>query len=473
MSSIVDGKKNVFGQIAAYKTMTQGLPSLKLSSSMPSINNSGDIVSFLVDLITQLIGYEEFVNAIINIVLTTLPMLERVVKQALMVELKNIVSCGVNPSLPTWIKSTGAGIVIPVNKIDLLDILRTNPNSVGGQFIYSDTSIPLSSTDFNTFLYAVIQNDGTTETWRGIFDITFNSIGIGGNPNNTLTIKAHPSYDSKTLTDLNNDFVNSLTLFKTENILNQVMDIIYGTVSSTIGKSLKQLEKEAQIYTVVEKMVNNVNTNQLNDSQFTFTNAETLAHQQTASARKSGLAVITTSASVTTSVPASTLTNFNADFALATSSSQKRSTLGAHLDIMANASVANITNPIDVATGKSNFIKQIILSLVKSFVNVILSPKVIFIFLINYLIVYGPTATYDDPIDFIKKNKRLMNAIIIAISEAIVKVLLGIALKEIGTLVAQAIAKKEQEKGALTLAQLESLIGIPSNLVNNLLQSLI
>lgn len=473
MSSIVDGKKNVFGQIAAYKTMTQGLPSLKLSSSMPSINNSGDIVSFLVDLITQLIGYEEFVNAIINIVLTTLPMLERVVKQALMVELKNIVSCGVNPSLPTWIKSTGAGIVIPVNKIDLLDILRTNPNSVGGQFIYSDTSIPLSSTDFNTFLYAVIQNDGTTETWRGIFDITFNSIGIGGNPNNTLTIKAHPSYDSKTLTDLNNDFVNSLTLFKTENILNQVMDIIYGTVSSTIGKSLKQLEKEAQIYTVVEKMVNNVNTNQLNDSQFTFTNAETLAHQQTASARKSGLAVITTSASVTSSVPASTLTNFNADFALATSSSQKRSTLGAHLDIMANASVANITNPIDVATGKSNFIKQIILSLVKSFVNVILSPKVIFIFLINYLIVYGPTATYDDPIDFIKKNKRLMNAIIIAISEAIVKVLLGIALKEIGTLVAQAIAKKEQEKGALTLAQLESLIGIPSNLVNNLLQSLI
>ena len=473
MSSIVDGKKNVFGQIAAYKTMTQGLPSLKLSSSMPSINNSGDIVSFLVDLITQLIGYEEFVNAIINIVLTTLPMLERVVKQALMVELKNIVSCGVNPSLPTWIKSTGAGIVIPVNKIDLLDILRTNTNSVGGQFIYSDTSIPLSSTDFNTFLYAVIQNDGTTETWRGIFDITFNSIGIGGNPNNTLTIKAHPSYDSKTLTDLNNDFVNSLTLFKTENILNQVMDIIYGTVSSTIGKSLKQLEKEAQIYTVVEKMVNNVNTNQLNDSQFTFTNAETLAHQQTASARKSGLAVITTSASVTSSVPASTLTNFNADFALATSSSQKRSTLGAHLDIMANASVANITNPIDVATGKSNFIKQIILSLVKSFVNVILSPKVIFIFLINYLIVYGPTATYDDPIDFIKKNKRLMNAIIIAISEAIVKVLLGIALKEIGTLVAQAIAKKEQEKGALTLAQLESLIGIPSNLVNNLLQSLI
>ena len=344
---------------------------------------------------------------------------------------------------------------------------------MGGQFIYSDTSIPLSSTDFNTFLYAVIQNDGTTETWRGIFDITFNSIGIGGNPNNTLTIKAHPSYDSKTLTDLNNDFVNSLTLFKTENILNQVMDIIYGTVSSTIGKSLKQLEKEAQIYTVVEKMVNNVNTNQLNDSQFKFTNAETLAHQQTASARKSGLAVITTSASVTSSVPASTLTNFNADFALATSSSQKRSTLGAHLDIMANASVANITNPIDVATGKSNFIKQIILSLVKSFVNVILSPKVIFIFLINYLIVYGPTATYDDPIDFIKKNKRLMNAIIIAISEAIVKVLLGIALKEIGTLVAQAIAKKEQEKGALTLAQLESLIGIPSNLVNNLLQSLI
>ena len=49
----------------------------------------------------------------------SLPKIERDIKQVLKLELKSIVSCGVDPSLPFWFKSNGTGIVIEVKKIDL------------------------------------------------------------------------------------------------------------------------------------------------------------------------------------------------------------------------------------------------------------------------------------------------------------------------------------------------------------------
>lgn len=471
---IVDKKKKVFGQLAAFRTLTEGLPKLKLSSSMSSINNGGDVISFLTDLIKALVGFEALVSSVIDIILHSLPKIEKELKKALKVELKTIVSCGVDPHLPAWMTSTGTGITIEVKKMDFMDILRTDPNSVGGKLLYNDVTNPLTdSTDFNTFLYGVIQDDGTTHTWKNIVDITFNSVGVNGNPNNSFTIKANPSYDSKTLTDLNNDFVDSQTLFRTENILNKIMDIIYGSVSSIIGKSLKQLENEAKINNVVDKMVNNVNKNPLNDSSFVFTKEETYAHQVEATARKRGSTVIKTSNNVTSSVPINYLTDFTNDFKNSSTTLQKKETLTSNLNKMANVSVTNVKNPVDTHTGKLNFIQQIINNLIKAIVGVILSPKVIFIFIMNYKIVYGPSATFTDGVDFIKKNKNLMTAIMKGIAEAIIKALLTIALKEISLLVAQAVAKKQKEKGTLKLAQLQSLIGIPTSLISNLLQNLI
>jgi hypothetical protein len=103
-------------------------------------------------------------------------------------------------------------------------------------------------------MYAVIQNDGTTNTWssngKNILDIRFDSIGTTTRPNNSLTI-ANVSYDNKKLTDLNNDFIDSLTLFNSKEIVNRIIDSIYGSISFTVNKSKKQLINEAKINTVI------------------------------------------------------------------------------------------------------------------------------------------------------------------------------------------------------------------------------
>jgi hypothetical protein len=52
----------------------------------------------------------------------------------------------------------------------------------------------------------------------------------------------------KKLTDLNNDFIDSLTLFNSKEIVNRI-DSIYGSISFTVNKSKKQLINEAKINT--------------------------------------------------------------------------------------------------------------------------------------------------------------------------------------------------------------------------------
>lgn len=452
--SILDKKRKIFGNIGAAKTLVSGLPNLKLSSSFPSINNGGNPITFLTDLIKSLIGYEALVSSLVDILSKSVPEIEREVKNSLKSELKSIVSCGVNPSLPAWIKSTGTGIVIPVNKVDFLDMLKVDPTSTSGKLMYGDIS-----TDFNTFLYDAIQNDGVTKTWKGILNVTFNAIGP---VNNTLTITSSSAYDSKKLTDLDNDFIDSLTLFNPTQLINNVIDIIFGSISLDINKTTKQLEKEAEINNVVDCIVNSDVDDPISDEYFTFSNEEVYIQQQEADQRKKGILKLECCNKVAASVPIELIIQFNAEMSGATES-DKKEIIANNLDAMANANTTNSTVPSDNISIKLNFIQQIIENLIKAIVSVILSPKVVMIFLVNYKIVYGQTAEFDGGVAFIRANKNLFKALIKKITEIIIKKLIAIALKEIATLVASAQALKEIEKGKAKLAQLLSLIGIPQD----------
>jgi hypothetical protein len=456
--SVVGKKKQVFGNIAAAKTLTEGLPKLKLSSSFPSINNGGNSITFLTDLIKSLIGYEALVETVVNILTRSLSDIEKEIKKALKSELKSIVSCGVDPSIPDWIKSTSTtGMVIEVNKVDFMDLLKVDPDSIGGKLLYGD------STDFNRFLYDTIQLGGTPNTWNGILEVTFVAVGTGNNPNNTFIIKSAPGYNTKTLTDLNNDFIDSLKLFNSEGIINRIIDTIFGSISVSINKTTKQLENEAKINNVVDSMVNADEGDTIDDSYFTFTNDEVYIHQQDADLRQKGIVKLECCNKIAASVPVTMLTNLNTQLTGATTSQQQEAVIATNLNKMAEQTTVNSNNSSDNISIKLNFFQQIIQTLIKAIVGVILSPKVVIIFMINYKIIYGPEASYGDGVDFIKKNKNLINSITKSITAMIIKILVAIALKKIAELVADAAMKKQIEKGKNQLSQLLSLVGIPQD----------
>jgi hypothetical protein len=470
--SVVDKKQKIFGNIAAARTITEGMPKFKKNSSFPSINNKGNSITFLTDLIKALIGYIALVKAIVDILTHQLAKIEKDIKKALKTELKAIVSCGVDPSLPSFIKSTGTGIVIEVKKVDFLQLFKIDAKTKVGALLYNDvTPVLTDSTDLNTFLYGVIQDDGVMHTWKdkngnGLFDITFKSTGTAGIPNNTFTIKANSSYNTKTLNDLNNNFVDSLTLFNSENIVSRIIDIIFGSISFTVKKPRFHLEMEEKINKIVDKMVDeDANAKESDsgddDTFFTFNNDELSVIESRSDERQRGVIKIKTSTEIDGVVPVETLTAFTQSMSVASTTEQKKAALSNSLDQMANESARDVKLIKDKGSVKLNFIQLLITNLIKAIVGIVLSPKIVMIFLINYKIIYGPTATYGDAIDFIKKNKKLFKQIMKRIAGMIIKILLAIALQKIAKLVGDAMIEKNIEKNKNKKTQLLSLVGVP------------
>ena len=472
--SVVDKKQKVFGNIAAARTLTEGMPKFKKNSSFPSINNKGDTITFLTDLIKSLIGYIALVNAIVDILTHQLEKIERDIKKALKSELKAIVSCGVDPSIPAFIKSPG--IDIEVKKIDFLNLFKIDATTKVGGLLYNDVTPTLTnSSDFNTFLYGVIQADGTKFTWKdkngvGLFDITFNSTGVAPRLNNSFTIVSNTAYNTKTLNDLNNNFIDSLTLFNTGNIVSRIIDIIFGSISVSIKKPRLQLEMEEKINAVVDKMVNDdMNAKDGSggvdgdDGFFTFSNEEISTIEARSGERQRGVIKVKTSTTVDGSVASRTLTAFTESLTTATSPQDKKDALTKGLDQMASESSKNVSAKLDKGSVKLNFIQLMITNLIKAIVGIVLSPKIVMIFLINYKIVYGPDAKFGDAVDFIKKNKKLFKQIMKRIAGLVIKILLAIALQKIAKLVGDAVMKKNIEKNKNKKTQLLSLVGVPQS----------
>jgi hypothetical protein len=460
--SIKDKKQKVFGEIAAAKTLVDGLPKLKKINSFPSVNNGNDIILFLSDLVKSLVGQKEFINVIVETLTKYLDKFEKALKQTIKVVLRNLISCGLNPSIPDFLKQpSGGGIVIKVEKIDFFGQLKVDPNTPVGRLLYDDIKpILTDSSDFNTFLYGVIQDKNITHTWKKILDIKFENIGTGTNPNNSLVIKIHTDYNSKSLNQLNDDYVDSLTVIDANKIVNSIIDILFGSISVKINKTRKQLEKEAEINDIIDRLANADINDEINDDYFTFTNSEVARQQEIANDRKNGIVKVKTSVETNTTMPIEELFSLTENYATTSNLVEKRTVLTDSLNSMADNLASQIPNNQDKQTVKIGFISEVLKSLIKSIANILISPKIIIIFLINFKIIYGVNYEFTNAVDFIKKNRALFKAIFKEITQEIVKLLMSYAMKEITRLAGDAAIVKQTEKIQNRKQQLLSLVGV-------------
>lgn len=498
--SILEKKNKVTGEVASTKVLIADKPynfNKKKSEALESFNNKkGKVVEFLTDLLTILVGFKLLIETIVDAFTYYLTKIEKEIKKGLKIELKSIVSCGLNPKLPDFLKSTGSGIVIEVSKIDFFDVFKVDPKSSSGKLLYKDITPNLTdSGDFNTFLAGVIQSPSIDFFWNNtahqpLLKITFYEQGSATRPNNSLVIKAAPNYDSKKLTDLNNDFINTLTLFNTQGIINRILDSIYGSISFSINKGKKQLINEARINTVIEKIIDADSNEIINDSYFTFTNDETFKQEEHATLRQQGIYVLQLSTPTASAIPVSMLNDMNNELNLPNLSTiQQKAIISDNFNKMANKlteknipNIPNIPNtpPIpampsipDNVSIKLSFTTELFKNFTKTIISSVISPKVIMIFLINLKIVYGPDAVYEDGVDFIKKNKNIFKSLIKGISTIVIKILLGLALKEISKIVAKAIIKKRIEKMKHRKEQMLSLVGVGMQTLNNLTNTIV
>lgn len=472
--SIINQKRKIFGDIAALRASSEGFPQFKLNSSFPSINNGGNSLEFLTDLLKSLIGFESLKNVVVDTVTHNLGNIENDIKIILKKELKKLVSCSVNPSIPDWVKHqniipTSTGVNLELRKLDYLGILLVDPVSQAGNLLYDDVSAGLNSKDFNTYLFNTLQQDGSETNWgsntqiNNILTLKFTSFGP---TNNSLNIKISPYYSNpnngKKLNDVNNDYVDSISLFTSEKMINNIIDSIFGSISVNIKKSKKQLMKEAEIDKVINDIINADETKVIDDSYFSFSNEDAKVFERIVENRRNGINILEESNEVISEISIDSLTQFNEIVSSSTTTTQKAIALNNGLDILANESAFNV-NEKNTYTAKLNFIENIVKKLMSTIANVILSPKLILIFALNHNIVYG--TSFDDSLDFMRKNKTLIRTILNGIRDAIISVLLKEALKAITELVAKNVLDTQVEKSKYQSAQLASLAGVNPELL--------
>jgi hypothetical protein len=491
--SIIDQKTKVMSSISSLNVITEGLPKFKLTNSFASMNNGTNVTDFLIDLVQSLIGYDELKLNVVDIFSKKLPEIESEIKKVLKLQLKGYVSCGVNPSIPAWLKSTGAGVTSKLTNIDFFEVTKSDPKSPFGFLIYSDFESGLNSTDFNTFLYSNIEQNkgdfavdgGTASPWGSstgagdIIDLKFSPVGTTNN--NIVKITANASYDNKTLTEFNNDFIDSITLFGDPNnidgskILNAIIDNLFGTIAVTVGKTKKQLTKEAEINECLECILNSDENDVIDDSYFTFDNAQLTKIEIQASNRKLGIRVLETCGNLPAEIPIATLMDINMSLSAATNNTTgttslevaKSQAMAKAIDALAEAQASNAAT-INVPTVKLDFILELIKNFMKSIINIVISPKLVTLFIVNFKILYGQLSEYDGPIDFMKKNKNLIVDISKTILEQVIKMLLALVLKHITIKLAKKYADDTIEKAKNYIAQILTLIGISPDIIRQI-----
>lgn len=476
---IVDQKRQIFGQIGALNVLNDDYPKLPKLDSLPSVNNNTNPTDFLLDLLNSLVGFEVLKDHVVDTITYGLDKVEDIIKDGLKLELKEIVSCNVNPSIPTWFQSGGSGVTMKVNNIDFFDIMKVNPTTAEGSLIYTDITAEALSQDFNTYLYFTIQEPDTEKQWGSsvlgtdMLQTTF--VETGPTQNNLLKFTTSPNFDDHKLAEFNNKFIDSLTLFGSPNsinsksLINLLIEDLFGSisVSKNIKKSKKQLKKEAEVRELLDCIINS-ETDVIDDSYFEFDNPTLAKIEADVNNRKNGFRTLQTCGNIVSQITTETLVANQELIDNSTTKEEEYEAVSQTLDNLANEQASNTQSSVDVQTVKGNFFIEMIKKFVRVVMSIIISPKLITLFAINHQIIYGQGTSYEGPIDFIKKNKKIVKNISKMIANAFISLLLKLALKYLSFKLRQKLTEDEIEKAKNYVLIVSSYIGLPPDVTNHI-----
>lgn len=467
--SVRGDKEKLFSNISSLKVSTEGFPKMDdYTSSIPSINNGGDGVSLLLDLIKNLIGYESLEDILTEILVDEIDDIEIEMKKSIKRELKTYINCELNPTIPDTLINDG--ITLGLDKIDYLDIFLKSPTSDEGKLYYDDTSSGFNSSDFNTYLYEVIQDNGNYQKWgdvtleENILEIAFNETSSNFDvPNNNINVKILSSYkeSGNKLVNFNNDYVDSIDLFDSRKLTNQILDDIFGSVSSDSNINKEKLKIKGKIDAIIEKVMTQ-DDEVIDDGYFSFDTIDNDIIEEEYIRRQKGGFNINLSESEVSNITLDTISNFNSNMS---NSTDYREDFKTSLNEVLDEATNDV--PLSDKEGvKGNIIEKAIHSTLNNIVYYVLSPKVMVIFAMNHKIIHDEDI--GDISEFIKKNRSLVYNVLSSVKDVITDKILNIAIKELTKIAKNHYLELIKEQANYERIQLLSLVGIDPDIIDRI-----
>jgi hypothetical protein len=485
-------KGDIVTAISEWKTFCNDFPTLNVDFSLPSINKDFDVVSFLLDLISTLLGKasDELQEEIIRWLIDKIGTIDIEFRYRLKRILKSCYVCKINPDIPVWMYVTnpidgtpGVGVNIEIDKIDFQCLFGINPNSESGDLLYGGFN------DMNRFLFDVIQANGPLDwldptTGKNIATFEFIEQGAfvdnlneeGSEPqdtnpkNNVLNIKINNSYSDpeKNLLDFVYDYVNSLNLVDTQQVITQTLDLLFGVITNQVSVSGGVLGEDCVRKSVeFDELLDKAAKEGINDQEVVFDNSffqfnqeETKNIQQKVRNRIDGIFEYRDCGGHFATMDYNTVLNINNALNNSTDDAEKVDIITKSINDIGETTSNTADNEEDKESSKWNWIKNLIRGLKLVFARLFFSPKVVEMVKVIIYLIKGKASLKEDG-SFLEDFKCLLKNIWDFILEKLVKeLLLPMLLRGLRTFIKCVIKARLKEKVELQKRQRLALLGI-------------
>lgn len=247
---LIDEKQNIFTEIGALTSIKGGLETPDSTNSISSINNTNEIIPLLLDLLIALVGSEVLQTTVGEIITTYVRNVQPTLKTSLKKQLSTYNS---NESLPIGFQG---GYTFPMKDIDVYEKTKKDPSSDVGGLLYSD-----EPNDFDRKLYQSTLIPGTPVNYNEIntsitYDDTLDTITL--KPINTSGVN---------ISDYTVNYVDNITLINEKEFTSNIVNAIFGTITTNENKTLETILKEEKLNFVLQKIINGEEDITINDDE--------------------------------------------------------------------------------------------------------------------------------------------------------------------------------------------------------------
>lgn len=235
---LIDDKKDIFTTIGAYVSLREERDLPDSSNLFSSINNNSDPVSFLVDLLKIVVGSTALQQLTGELFTNFIDNSEPTIKSAVN---KQVIDYNSGDQLPSYFINNG--ITISASELDVYGKLKTDPSSETGSLLYSN-----GNNTFDEKAYSAIQNEGTNVEYNNVL-IKYNS------STDTFNFKPTSATQNNDIGTWLSDFVTDTSFINKKEFTTNILNQVYGSVSSSQNKTPEALYKELEVEQLLEQVI--------------------------------------------------------------------------------------------------------------------------------------------------------------------------------------------------------------------------
>lgn len=507
MADLKKAKSYAFATIAAAQTILEKYPNLSTTDSFVSINVSTNPFDFLIDLLKSAGGYDRLISVLSKFITHELDAVELAIKGILIANIKDFISCSINPFISEDLLKEG--ICFDLSQIDITGQLLVNPlDAKIGKYFYfgcegmQSAAEVVDSLDFNAFLWYVINKSNSRVIWdnrlkksksdqenietkpiitieyvarpsslknsdwsQGYMQVPYNNIihVMIGDTTKTAGGGLVPEnykdnyYRKKTLMQFNYDYVSSIKLFDSKVVAAQLLDKLTNALSIDLSLTLNQQLIKYEVSEIVKSVVE-TDDSEVSDCFFSFSNEKYNSMLEKAELVHAGLFTVNGEQNNSISIkPEEIFESLNGISEAASLEEQRTIIEGALTEISKTLSTTHEDEKTNLNFNiQMNFIDNIINELTSVIVSSLISPKLYLLLAINFKLMGVPGMP--DIKSFMAMSKNMLIQIIRMIRDLIIKFLLDYLMELLKPLIEMLSAKMVVESVQYYKTLIEQLI---------------